>query len=290
MFRWTWARPSAVWARRSVWAVDARARSSSPTRGSTRPSSTTSHDGLRLGLSRVVVYTNWPVGARRDRARADRGHDALPRRAWWLAGPALALCATMPLFVSQAHLNARWGNADPRRRGRDRVGLTLCRRAAGRGIVRAAASGRSRCGSSSRPSCSCSRCPGSRPSWASHLPGSVFMGGELFPTGRDSFEAAFTSASTTAGTARSCCSRRSRSPACRRPAGSCWLLGRAAASRPTGHQRRPGLLERAARQARHGRLGDPTRSCRAVLGLARGRHARHDPRARLAELARRLAV
>ena len=52
------------------------------------------------------------VCARRDRAGA-RGDGDLPRRAWWLAGPAIALCATMPLFVSQSHLNARWQNLVP---------------------------------------------------------------------------------------------------------------------------------------------------------------------------------
>jgi hypothetical protein len=68
--------------------------------------------GLGLGLSRAAVHTNWPFAlvaivlvlvAMRN----------LPRRAWWLAGPAMALCATMPLFVSQSHLNARWQNLAP---------------------------------------------------------------------------------------------------------------------------------------------------------------------------------
>src|SRR4051794_7718107 len=68
--------------------------------------------GLGLGLSRAAVHTNWPFAlvaillvlvAMRD----------LPRRAWWVAAPAIALCATMPAFVSQSHLDARWQNLVP---------------------------------------------------------------------------------------------------------------------------------------------------------------------------------
>jgi hypothetical protein len=107
---------------------------------------------------------------------------ALPRRAWWLAAAALVLCATMPLFVSQAHLTARWGNAVPA------VGVVLAL-----GLTVAAAR---RAGASFQP-----RLPGdplrlvvavlvivlSLP-WISaelgfHLPGGVFMGPELLPTG-----------------------------------------------------------------------------------------------------------
>ena len=38
---------------------------------------------------------------------------ALPRAAWWAAGPAIALCATIPWFVDQDDLDARWVNAIP---------------------------------------------------------------------------------------------------------------------------------------------------------------------------------
>ena len=38
---------------------------------------------------------------------------ALPPRAWWAAAPAIALCATVPLFVHQSNLDAHWGNAVP---------------------------------------------------------------------------------------------------------------------------------------------------------------------------------
>lgn len=38
---------------------------------------------------------------------------ALPAAAWWLAVPAMALCATIPLFVDQDDLDARWVNVVP---------------------------------------------------------------------------------------------------------------------------------------------------------------------------------
>jgi hypothetical protein len=68
--------------------------------------------GLGLGLSRAAVHTNWPF-ALVAVVLVLVAMSALPRRAWWVAGPAISLCATTPLFVSQAHLNARWGNAVP---------------------------------------------------------------------------------------------------------------------------------------------------------------------------------
>ena len=68
--------------------------------------------GFGLGLSRAAVHTNWPF-ALVAVVLVLVAMNALPRRAWWFAGPAIALCATMPLFVSQAHLNARWGNVVP---------------------------------------------------------------------------------------------------------------------------------------------------------------------------------
>ena len=37
----------------------------------------------------------------------------LPSRAWWVAAPAIALCATIPRFVDQDNLDARWVNAIP---------------------------------------------------------------------------------------------------------------------------------------------------------------------------------
>jgi hypothetical protein len=38
---------------------------------------------------------------------------ALPAAAWWAAGLAIGLCATIPFFVDQDDLDARWGNAIP---------------------------------------------------------------------------------------------------------------------------------------------------------------------------------
>ncbi len=37
----------------------------------------------------------------------------LPAAAWWAAGPAIGLCATIPWFVDQSDLDARWVNAIP---------------------------------------------------------------------------------------------------------------------------------------------------------------------------------
>jgi hypothetical protein len=145
-------------------------------------------EGLGLGLSRAAVHTNWPFAlvaivlvlvAMRD----------VPRRAWWVAGPAIALCATMPLFVSQSHLEARWQNVVPG------VGVAL---ALGLGV-----DAWRRAGSAFEP-----RLPGdavrivltlvililSLPWIAAelgfHLPGDVFMGPELLRTPDGHLEAA----------------------------------------------------------------------------------------------------
>jgi hypothetical protein len=144
--------------------------------------------GVGLGLSRAVVHTNWPFAlvaivlvlvAMRE----------LPRRAWWLAGSAIALCATMPLFVSQSHLNARWQNLAPG------AGVAVA-------LILAVAAWR-RAGGSFQP-----RLPGdpvrlilavvvlvlSLPWIAAelgfHLPVDVFMGPELFRTSDGHLEAA----------------------------------------------------------------------------------------------------
>lgn len=144
--------------------------------------------GLGLGLSRAAVHTNWPIAlvvlvlvlvAMRD----------LPRRAWWIAGPAIACCATMPLFVSQSHLNARWQNLVPG------VGVALA--------LGLAVAAMRRSGTSLQ-----SRLPGdpvrivlavvvlvlSLPWIAAelgfHLPGDLFMGEEPFRTADGHLEAA----------------------------------------------------------------------------------------------------
>jgi hypothetical protein len=71
-----------------------------------------SHDGLVGGLSRVVVYTNYPM-ALVAIALVLIAADTLPRSAWWAAGPALALCAVTPLAVDPNDLDVRWINAVP---------------------------------------------------------------------------------------------------------------------------------------------------------------------------------
>jgi hypothetical protein len=145
-------------------------------------------DGVRLGLSRAVVHVNWPFTLV-AMVLVLVAMTSLPRRAWWLAGPALVLCGTMPLFVSQSHLNARWGNAVPA------IGVALA--------LALTVLATRRGGASFAP-----RLPGdplrlvvavvvimlSLP-WISaelgfHLPGSIFMGPELLPTDGGRLEAA----------------------------------------------------------------------------------------------------
>jgi hypothetical protein len=144
--------------------------------------------GIRLGLSRAVVHTNWPF-ALVAIVLVLVAMRSLPSRAWWLAGLSIALCATMPLFVSQGRLNARWGNAIPAAGVALALGLTV------------AATRRS--GGAFQP-----RLPGdlvrivvavvvlvlSLPWIAAelgfHLPGSVFMGNEQISIGNGQFEAA----------------------------------------------------------------------------------------------------
>ena len=136
-----------------------------------------SRDGLAGGLSRGVTLVNFPI-ALVAIALALMAVAALPRAAWWVAAPAIALCATIPCFVDQDDLDARWVNAIPA------LGVLL----AG-GLTAAAAR---RVGTSFAP-----RLPGDRLRivtsgvvlllslpWVAaelgfHLPGDVFMGEEL---------------------------------------------------------------------------------------------------------------
>lgn len=137
-----------------------------------------SRGGLAGGLSRALVHLNWPIAlAAIPLVLVAMG--ALPRACWWLAAPALALCATLPFVVDQADLDARWVNVLPATGVVVALGLTV---AAAR-----------RAGSSFEP-----RLPGdpvrigvaaavglvSLP-WMTaalgfHLPTDVFMGEELF--------------------------------------------------------------------------------------------------------------
>ena len=69
-----------------------------------------SHDGLAGGLSRAVTLVNFPI-ALVVIALALLAAAVLPPAAWWAAAPAIALCATIPWFVDQDDLHARWVNA-----------------------------------------------------------------------------------------------------------------------------------------------------------------------------------
>ena len=71
-----------------------------------------SRDGLAGGLSRTLTVANFPF-ALVAIALILVAMAALPRGAWWAAGPGIALCATIPLFNEQANLDAHWGNAIP---------------------------------------------------------------------------------------------------------------------------------------------------------------------------------
>jgi hypothetical protein len=73
-----------------------------------------SREGLAGGLSRAVVELNFPI-ALVAIALTLVAVAALPARAWWVAGPAIALCAVTawPGVVDQDDLDARWVNAVP---------------------------------------------------------------------------------------------------------------------------------------------------------------------------------
>jgi hypothetical protein len=71
-----------------------------------------SHEGIAGGSSRAVTLVNFPI-ALVAIALALIAVAALSSRAWWAAGPAIALCATIPWFVDQDDLDARWVNAIP---------------------------------------------------------------------------------------------------------------------------------------------------------------------------------
>jgi hypothetical protein len=71
-----------------------------------------SREGLGGGLSRALTLVNFPI-ALVAIALALIAVAALSPTAWWAAAPAIALCATMPWFVDQDDLDARWVNAIP---------------------------------------------------------------------------------------------------------------------------------------------------------------------------------
>jgi len=82
-----------------------------------------SREGLAGGLSRSVTLLNFPI-ALVAIALVLLAVAVLPRAAWWAAVPAIALCATIPWFVDQGDLDARWVNAIPALGVLIAVGLT----------------------------------------------------------------------------------------------------------------------------------------------------------------------
>ncbi len=73
-----------------------------------------SNDGIAGGLSRVAVQLNFPI-ALVAIAVTVAAAAVLPRRTWWIAGPAIALSAVVawPGVVEQADLDAKPVNAVP---------------------------------------------------------------------------------------------------------------------------------------------------------------------------------
>jgi len=71
-----------------------------------------SHEGLAGGLSRSLTLINFPI-ALVAIALVLIAMTALPAAAWSAAALAIALCATIPWFVDQDDLDARWVNAIP---------------------------------------------------------------------------------------------------------------------------------------------------------------------------------
>lgn len=83
-----------------------------------------SHEGLAGGLSRSLTFVNFPV-ALVAIALCLVAVAALSRSAWWAAAPAIVLCATIPWFVDQGNLDARWVNALPALGVAIALGLTI---------------------------------------------------------------------------------------------------------------------------------------------------------------------
>src|SRR5262249_19252443 len=75
----------------------------------------TSGEGLRGGAGRALVQTNFPSVSLVAIALVLIAASALPRTAWWLAAPAIALClvTAWPGQVKQSDLDARAVNVIP---------------------------------------------------------------------------------------------------------------------------------------------------------------------------------
>lgn len=96
-----------------------------------------SRNGLDGGLSRALVEANFPV-ALAAIALALVAMAVLERRAWWVAAPAIGLCAVTawPGVVDQDDLDARWINAVPAAGVALSLGLTAAAaRRAGPGLA-----------------------------------------------------------------------------------------------------------------------------------------------------------
>jgi hypothetical protein len=68
-----------------------------------------SNDGIAGGLGRGVVLSNYPIAIAAS-ALVLIAADSLPRVAWWVAGPALVLCATIGFTVDPHDLDFRLVN------------------------------------------------------------------------------------------------------------------------------------------------------------------------------------
>ncbi len=100
-----------VW---GLWALDAAVVAVTYSRVDPARLYHVSGDGLRGGLSRVVVLLDFPL-ALVAIALTLVGLAALGRGSWWVGVPAIALCAVtaVPGVVRQEDLDARWINAIP---------------------------------------------------------------------------------------------------------------------------------------------------------------------------------
>jgi hypothetical protein len=137
-----------------------------------------SHEGLAGGLSRAVVLLNFPIAVVAI-AAALLAVAALPRMAWLVAGPAIALSAVVPFAVDQDDLDVRWVNAIPA------VGVVLALSLTVAAAHRAGASlAPRRAGDPLRLVAAALVLVFSLPWIAAelgfHLPGDVFLGEELY--------------------------------------------------------------------------------------------------------------
>ncbi len=97
----------AVWA---IWGVTTVAVLVTYSRIDPADTYNVSRAGLAGGVSRSLTLLNFPI-ALVAIALALLAVAALPRVAWLAAAPAIALCATIPLFNDQDDLDARWVSA-----------------------------------------------------------------------------------------------------------------------------------------------------------------------------------